>query len=45
MKRTLLLIFAFLAFVIGSFIWMVASFDSSSVPPAGRIGDSGQIIT
>jgi len=33
MKRTLLLIFTFLAFVVGSFIWMVASFDSSLAQP------------
>ena len=37
MTRTLLLIFAFLALMIGSFIWFVATWDASREDPISLI--------
>ncbi len=39
MTRTLLLIFAFIAFMIGSFIWFVATWDASKEEPVSLITD------
>ena len=36
MKNTLLLIFAFLALMIGSFIWFVATWDKSAEEPVSQ---------
>ncbi|MBU2994257.1 hypothetical protein Q4555_07220 [Octadecabacter sp. 1_MG-2023] len=37
MTKTLLLIFAFLALMIGSFIWFVATWDASKEEPVSLI--------
>ena len=37
MKNTLLLIFAALALMIGSFIWFIATWDASKEEPIGAI--------
>ena len=37
MKNTLLLIFAALALMIGSFVWMVATWDASKEEPVSLI--------
>lgn len=36
-KRTLLLIAAFMAFMIGSFIWYIATWDADKRAPVGQI--------
>ncbi|MCL1627718.1 MULTISPECIES: hypothetical protein [Roseinatronobacter] len=37
MKRTLLLIFAFIALMLGSFIWFVATWDSKQRAPLSML--------
>jgi len=37
MNRTLFVIFAFLAFMIGSFIWFVATWDPSQEQPVSTL--------
>jgi len=36
-KRTLLLIAAFVAFMLGSFIWYIATWDAEKRAPMGKV--------
>ena len=45
MKRTLALIFAALALMIGSFIWFVASWDADKEQPIGLYAPDTPILT
>jgi len=44
MKNTLLLIFAFLALMIGSFIWFVATWDRDAEQPVSQIASPSLIL-
>lgn len=44
MSRTLLLIFAFLAFMVGSFVWFVATWDASKEDPVSAVARPGQEV-
>ncbi len=40
MRATLIVIFAFIAFMVGSFIWFVATWDSDAETPVSTLESS-----
>ena len=42
--RTLMLIAAFIAFMLGSFIWFIATWDPAERAPVGHIAQPGAIV-